>query len=180
MLGKLEWIRRADAPETVQDSEFDPRPFADELLRYAYFRLGSKEDAEDVVASVMHESTVRSKQIASAENPRLYMIGMVRRKVADHQRSRRWRTLSLDQLPFDAVAEDAAIEALQRKNLIANVMRKLDDDHREVLALKYLQGFSTEESAQIMGRSPQAVNSLLQRARAAFAEAAGSTFEDES
>jgi DNA-directed RNA polymerase specialized sigma24 family protein len=39
-----------------------------------------------------------------------------------------------------------------------------------VLALKYFHEFTQEEIATLIGRSPAAVNSLLQRARQAFAE----------
>lgn len=52
---------------------------------------------------------------------------------------------------------------------VAAALRQLSDDQREVLALKYFHEFSAQEIAELMGRTPAAVNSLLQRARDAFA-----------
>jgi RNA polymerase sigma-70 factor (ECF subfamily) len=59
------------------------------------------------------------------------------------------------------------------------VLDRLSDDHREALALKYLNDLSVDEIAAVMGRSSAAVNSLLQRAREAFANAAGDRFQED-
>jgi len=45
-------------------------------------------------------------------------------------------------------------------------MSELHPDQREALLLKYVEGLSAAEVAVTMNRSPSAVNSLLQRARA--------------
>jgi RNA polymerase sigma factor (sigma-70 family) len=46
------------------------------------------------------------------------------------------------------------------------MMARLNADQQEVLLLKYWERLSLAEIGVVMGRSPAAVNSLLQRARA--------------
>lgn len=169
MLGKLTLTRRWE-----DASRFDPQAHLDDVVRYAFFRLGSREDAEDVAAQVLHEAS----RAGRADDPRLYMIGIARRKVADALRKRR-RSRSLDEPGFVPPSVDGDMEAAQRRLMVADVMRTLDDDQREVLALKYLVGLSAKEIAGLMDRTPAAVNSLLQRAREAFAQAAGDRFTEE-
>ena len=44
-------------------------------------------------------------------------------------------------------------------------LERIPAEHRAVLVLRYVDGCSSREIAEAMGRSPQAVDSLLARAR---------------
>lgn len=175
MLGKLTLMARFDR---TRERTFDPDPYLDDVLRYAFFRLGSREDAEDVAVQVRHAS-LRMKEV---EDPRIFLIGIARRKVADilRRRSRAPQVRSLDDPSFAPPGGADDLEAIHRRAAIAGVMRKLPDDQREALALKYLIGLSAAEIASLTEKTPAAVNSLLQRAREAFAIEAGDLFEEET
>ncbi|MGV3616151.1 MAG: RNA polymerase sigma factor [Fimbriimonas sp.] len=179
MLGKLTFAARLDR---TREGVFDPDPFLDDVLRYAFFRLGSREDAEDVVAQVRHAAIKDGSRVAAAEDARVYLIGMARRKVADvlRRRARSLRLRSLDDPSFVPPGGGEKIDAILQRAAIAAVMRRLPDDQREALALKYLVGLSATEIATLTDRTPAAVNSLLQRAREAFAAFAGEGFEEET
>lgn len=176
MLGKLAliWPREREA-------SFDPAAYLNDVLRYAFFRLGSMEDAEDVAAQVLGDAQRMASRLETLQDPRLYMLGMARRKVAAALRKRgpRSRARSLDDPSFLPPSTDGNLDATQRRLAVSEVLRQLPDDQREVLALKYLHGLSTEEIAPLIRRSPAAVNSLLQRSREAFARLAGDAFETE-
>jgi len=174
MLGKLALTRTRE-----QTSVFDPRTHLDDVLRYSFFRLGSMEDAEDVTAQVLHDAQRMGGRLASIQDPRLYMLGMARRKISGalRKRERHSRARSLDDPSFLPPRTDGDLAATQRRLEVSEILRQLPDDQREVLALKYLHGLSTDEIAPLISRSPAAVNSLLQRAREAFARLAGDTFE---
>lgn len=170
MLGKLSFTQRSPG---VGELPFDPMPFMDEVTRYAYFRLGSREDAEDVAAQV-HHAALRARTV---DNPRLYLLGIARRKVADNLRRRKGIRFA----PLSAAdrASSSFSDAVHLHRDVAAVLRSISDDHREVLVLKYVVEMSAEEIATLTGRTPAAVNSLLQRAREAFANAAGDQFQEE-
>ena len=137
----------------------DPRNYLDDIYRYSALRIGRHEDAEDIAIEV----------VQSLPNPchkrdlRLYMLGMARRKVADWYRSQRPTTTLLEAdraIRFDHQSDQVT--------LVRQVMTGLNDDHREVLTLKYTFGMTSAEIGGVMDRSPEAIDSLLQRARAAF------------
>ena len=55
----------------------------------------------------------------------------------------------------------------ERARLLREMLAALPEDQREALLLHYVEGLPQAEMAVVLGRSPAAVNSLLQRARAA-------------
>lgn len=143
-----------------------------DVQRYAQFRLGNREDAEDVAMETWQAISAHPTAFLAADDPRRYAIGICRRKVADHFRRRKWR-LEISR-PKDGAPPDP-----DQQLMVSRTLAQLPDDQREVLALKYFHQFSAAEIAQIMGRTPVAINSLLQRARDAFAAAAQPWFNEE-
>jgi RNA polymerase sigma-70 factor (ECF subfamily) len=148
----------------------DPMIYLDEVFRYAATRLGSREDAEDVAIEV----------VQALPNPchrrdlRVYMFGMARRKVID--RLRRPKAIAEVRetdaiIRFDIASDEAS--------LVASTLGELTEDHREVLTLKYMVGLSSAEIGKITGKKPEAIDSMLQRARDAFAQSWNRISSDE-
>lgn len=138
----------------------DPAIYLDDVYRYARSRLRSREDAEDIACEVVQAlpSPCRRRDL------RIYMIGMARRKVADKLRRDRDSVEICDAdlvVRFDDASDDTA--------LVDQVLAKLTEDQREALTLKYVVGLTSEEVGAALRRSTEAVDSLLQRGRAAFA-----------
>jgi RNA polymerase sigma-70 factor (ECF subfamily) len=138
----------------------DPAKYLDDVYRYARSRLRSREDAEDVAVEVVQAlpSPCRRADL------RAYMIGMARRKVADRLR-RSKPTVELR----EAEAVIRFDEASDHATLVQEVLARLSDDHRDALTMKYVIGMSSQEIGAVIGRSGEAVDSLLQRGRACFA-----------
>ena len=146
-------------------------PWLNDVYRYALGRLGSREDAEDAVMEAflaVHGAPARWRK---ARDRRLYLFGITARKVADVLRKRR----KLRAIPAGLTHERLDLD---RAGVIEAVLGVLPQSQREVLILKYLHEFSVQEIAQIVRKSPQAVNSLLQRAREGFRAEAGEGFEE--
>ncbi len=135
-----------------------------EIFAYASRRLPRREDAEDATAETFQAALAKVHRMKDAD-PRLWLYGIARRKVADmHRRAQRRREVSLHvEIPFppsDSVERDEARREMRR------IVLRLPEDQREALLLQYLEDLSHGEIAKVMKRSPAAVNSLLQRARA--------------
>ncbi|HVT10846.1 MAG TPA: sigma-70 family RNA polymerase sigma factor [Fimbriimonadaceae bacterium] len=150
----LDWFRTREGE--------DPMVYLDDVFRYAMARLGSREDAEDVAIEV----------VQALPNPcyrrdlRTYMFGVARRKAIDRQRRARPTVAVREEdasARFDGASDHAA--------MVARAMSDLSEEHREALALKYIAGLTSAEIGRIVGKRPDAVDSLLQRARNAFAQA---------
>ncbi|HTQ11880.1 MAG TPA: sigma-70 family RNA polymerase sigma factor [Fimbriimonadaceae bacterium] len=150
----LEWLR----PKTGED----PMAYHGEVFRYAMAKLGNREDAEDVAIEVVQAlpSPCHKRDL------RVYMLGMTRRKAITLLRRRRPVVEVEDRdsaVRFDDRADQAA--------MVGQVLAGIHEEHREVLTLKYMAGLTSAEIGKITGKRAEAVDSMLQRAREAFAEA---------
>lgn len=146
----------------------------DDVYRYCFARLGSREDAEDATMEVFLAANARPDRLLDASDPRLYLIGIARRKVVDVLRRRRRdrRPTYLERIePTDGA---------ERREVVHQALAALPEIQREVLILKYVQELGVLEIARVVRKSPQAVNSLLQRGRAAFRHGAVGLFEGSS
>lgn len=149
----------------------DPRiDFLDDLVRYAYARLGSVEDAEDVAIEAIQAATQVRGGLRSLKEPKLYLLGIARRKVADQLRRRRKRPLSLELHP-----EVAALPVfdLDDQTAVRQVLGKLPEAYQDALILKYVHELSAEEIAAVLRKSNASTRSLIQRAREAFKRECG-------
>ncbi len=137
----------------------DPMVYHADVFRYAALRLGQREDAEDIAIEVVQALP----NPCTKDNLRVYMLGMARRKVADRfRRSHQANELHENDVvgSFDAQSDDSA--------MVGSVMKGLSPEHREALTLKYVIGLSSAEVGRLMGKSSQAIDSMLQRARSGF------------
>ena len=80
----------------------------------------------------------------------------------------------------EAGEPEAAFERGEARRVLHGLMAELKEEQREVLVLKYGERLSLAEIAVVMGRSPAAVNSLLQRARAALYDRGRAYFLDDN
>ncbi len=82
--------------------------------------------------------------------------------VIDHTRSKRARRESA--LNEDTVRTAGAAEASDRHLDLEAAIAELTDDQRELVTLKFIQGLTNGEIAEITGRSPEAIRTLQFRA----------------
>lgn len=158
------WKRRDSVGE-------DPLTYLDDVFRYAMARLGQREDAEDIAIET----------VQALPNPcykrelRTYMIGIARRKIVDLLRKGNREQAMLESegaVRFDSRSDEAT--------MVGQVLQRLTHDHREVLWLKHVEGLTSREIGSIMQRSSEAIDSLLQRAKAAFEETWQDCFGEET
>jgi RNA polymerase sigma-70 factor (ECF subfamily) len=148
-LGFAKWRR----PET------DAAAIFPEIYRYVFARINHIEHAEDIAMEVLHVATGSPPP----NDLKAYMIGIARRKVADHFRqSARTQQMAAMEEPFVSKDSDEFIR-------IQMVLGRLADNYQECLVLKYVCGFSSEEIAGMMDGTATSIDNTLQRARKAFA-----------
>jgi RNA polymerase sigma-70 factor (sigma-E family) len=141
------------------------------LLRYAIVLTGDRELAEDLVQDVMIRVHLRWRRVQRVDRPELY----VKRAVTNEFLSwrRRWRTRASVSTPGRPVADPAAL-IVERSDLWGRVLR-LPRQQRVVLALRFYEGLSDPEIAEVLGCAPGTVRGYASRAiatlRAEFAAA---------
>ena len=164
----------ASDPEMLSDlRQLDPQALGalhdlhfPELYRYARYRLGDSDAAEDAAA----ETFVRLLEaVRTGRGPRSstrgWLFGTLRHIVDDHYRAAYAHGAGdpLEAAPQDD-ALDAAVEAEERQSEVRRAMRFLTSEQQHVLALRFGGEYSLEETAAMMGRKANAIKALQFRA----------------
>jgi RNA polymerase sigma-70 factor (sigma-E family) len=131
------------------------------LLRYAVLLTGDREQARDIVQDVLTRVLVKWDRIGRFEEPYAYVRRMVTNEHLSWRRRRRLRTVPLDVDPPIATAESPGDEMWQ---LLATLPRQ----QRAVLVLRFYEGLSDQEIADVLGCRPGTVRSNASRALAAL------------
>jgi RNA polymerase sigma-70 factor (ECF subfamily) len=149
--------------------------------------VARREEAEDITMAVFAAAFADLPRFRGQCPPLLWLLGIARRKIVDSLRRRATtsETLAADLPPgveesliATTPEPSAALERAERQRTIRVLVSRLQPDQREAL-LQHLEELSIAEIAVVMGRSPAAVNSLLQRARANLYRMGHAYFVDE-
>jgi RNA polymerase sigma-70 factor, ECF subfamily len=141
------------------------------VLGYALRRTPSREDAEDVVAETFLTAWRRLEQIPAGGDARLWLYGVARRALANQQRGERRRVRLAGALHAESVLQASrATDADHEVARVAAAFARLDDGHREVLALAAWEGLDAGEIATVLGCSRNAARIRLHRARRRLAQ----------
>lgn len=161
----------ADPPPQTLSAASDLPLLLEEVHRFVGAFVRPAADAEDATAETFRAALGRMRFPIPRAEARAWLFAVARRRIADHARRRRHAPLTEMTAPVGDAEIGPAVRA---------VLAALPPDQAQALVLKYALGFSTDETARALGRSPAATNSLLQRARAAFAERGASLVEAEA
>lgn len=139
--------------------------------------LKNPEDAMDVSqeAFIKVFKSIKTFNFESAFSTWLYRI--VTNTCLDFLRKKSTRVYSIDNpihtedgeierdIPDDADSPEELLEKKQTKELVTNSINKLEENHRLVIILRDIQGFSYEEISSILDCSIGTVKSRINRAR---------------
>ncbi len=133
------------------------------LYRYAFARLRSREEAEDIAAQVFLEALRGIDRYAYRGKPLLaWLYRIARNLVADHQRYQ-IRKEKASQLPGADAFAPPADDSLETMELLEAISR-LTVDQQEVLILRFFMALPARATAQILGKNETAVFALQVRA----------------
>jgi RNA polymerase sigma-70 factor (ECF subfamily) len=141
------------------------------VYNYAYLQLGDVQAAEDLTSDVMLKvlESIRNYQLKGLPFG-AWVFRIARNRLIDlHRRRRRRGEVDLSESLASTLASPQALaeRALERGQLQV-ALRHLTDEQRQVIVLKFIEGFDNRSVGRIMGRSEGAVKSLQHRALAAL------------
>jgi RNA polymerase sigma-70 factor (ECF subfamily) len=153
--------------------------YVDTVYRFIYFRLNDRGLAEDFTSETFLRALRRIGTISyQGRDIGAWFVTIARNIVLDHLKSARHRfeTPTADTIEGREQAqstEAAVLDALQSERLMQAV-RQLGDEQRECVLLRFVQGMSVSETAQIMGKNDGAIKALQHRAVRKLADLVGS------
>lgn len=145
--------------------------------------VGQREDAEDLAQEVFLKAYRHIARFEGRSSFYTWVYSIAVNVVISHRRKlsarRRQSTVSLDAIggddrPFD-VADDAATPDIVSQHhevgeRIEEAIARLEDEHRDIVVLRDIEGFNYEEIGEMLGLPQGTVKSRLHRARLALRE----------
>jgi RNA polymerase sigma-70 factor (ECF subfamily) len=144
--------------------------YLDPVYRFLYSRVGNREDAEDLTSEVFLKATRQLDSDREEASVAQWLFTVARTVLADH-----WRRYYRGGAPFpldDVRAGEIPARAPQAEpsskndELVRRVLGGLPERYRLVLELRFLRGYSIQETAQELGISSANVKVIQHRALA--------------
>jgi len=151
------------------------------LLGYL-LRRADPEDASDALGEVMLVAWRRLDDVPGGDEARLWLFGVARRVLANSRRSAARRHRLGERLRQELSGQTPAGPGeVHEAEAVRAAIRRLPEEHREVLLLSAWEGLEPKEIAAVIGVVPATARTRLHRARKRLRrelERMGSTPED--
>jgi RNA polymerase sigma-70 factor (ECF subfamily) len=145
--------------------------YSDLLFAYAYKHLGDSQLAEDLVSETFFRFLgALERGGGPKDHLKAYLYRITHNLITDHFRREPPPVLELeeDRIPELKPGPSSRLVSKQDSERVRQALRLLTDDQRQVVVLRYLEGWSSQEIAQVMDKSLGAVKALQHRGVAAL------------
>ena len=169
----------ADGKQELQDLRtIDPKTigaiydqYFSEVYRYVLYRIGDHALAEDMTSDVFIRLLEAAQNGRGPQtNLKGWLIGTATHIVTDHMRKkyRRPEEEISDSLPDLKPDPASEVDQREQNRIVQDAYAQLTPEQQHVLALRFGQGYSLEETATFMNKNVNAVKALQFRALAAL------------
>src|SRR5215831_2083512 len=165
-----------------EDAAYDElvRMYSTSIFHVAYRMLGDSAEASDVVQEIFLKvfRNIGGFKGEAALKTWIFRIAFseILNRLRWWKRRHRFATVSLDEqpngVPTSETVPDAGptpeevLQCKEREGAIQQALGKLSHEHRSIIVLRDIEGFSYNEIADVLGISIGTVKSRLARARA--------------
>ena len=165
-----------------EDAAYDElvRTYTATIYHVAYRMLGDNAEASDVVQEIFLKvfRNIAGFKGEAALKTWIFKIAFseILNRLRWWKRRHKFSTVSLDEHPNGKATTDTVVHAgptpeevlqsKERETAIQNALKKLSSEHRSIIVLRDIEGFSYNEIADVLEVSVGTVKSRLARARA--------------
>lgn len=145
--------------------------YADQIFRFCYFRVSDRDVAEDLVQETFLRTWHYGIKGNEIKDVRAFLYQAARNLIIDYYRKS--KSDSLDSL-LEEGAQFEHIESSESPDLstdheytlekITDVIKELKDIHKEVLILRYIEGYGPKEIAKMLQLTENTISVRLHRA----------------
>jgi RNA polymerase sigma-70 factor (ECF subfamily) len=137
---------------------------ADSLYRHAYFRVHDRGKAEELMQEAFMRAWEYSGSHGLPQNLRAFLYRVLNNLIIDDFRKK--KPASLDELSeagFEPAEESADVDIVEVA-IIREMLGELPDHHREVVVMRFIDGFTPSEIAEVTGERENTVSVRIHRA----------------
>ncbi len=141
--------------------------YADAIFRHCYFRVYHREQANDLMQQTFMRTWQTLVQGTEIENLRAFLYKVANNLIIDEARKKR-EQVSLDGLEESGFEPSTNPRPELEKSLdhqaLYPYLQQLDEKHREVVIMRYIDDLSPKEIAQVLGESANVISVRIHRA----------------
>jgi RNA polymerase sigma-70 factor (ECF subfamily) len=150
--------------------------YLDKIYRYIYYKVGQRSDAEDLASQTFLKAWDAIGDYEWRNHPfGAWLFRIAHNLVVDYHRARRDHLTLDDATPQlegkasqDELRPEKALAELIAADRVRQAIGRLTEEQQQVLVLRFYEGLSTGETAQIMGKRRGAIRGLQFRALTAL------------
>jgi RNA polymerase sigma-70 factor (ECF subfamily) len=150
------------------------RDNVDKIYRYVYYRVESAATAEDLTSDVFLRFIEGLPNYEDRSTPLLvWLYRIAHARVVDYYRRSKRSAHDEDIESLELSAEedlDAGLVAGHRTSHLQAALRSLTDGQRQVIVLRFVEGHNLERTAQILGKTVDAIKAMQYRALQALGQ----------
>jgi RNA polymerase sigma-70 factor, ECF subfamily len=140
--------------------------YADAIFRHCYYRLFDRERAKDVMQDTFVRTWEYLQKGEKVDNIRALLYRIANNLIIDYVRKKKESSLdAMQEDGFDPATDDDMARTAERLDgaQAIEALQRLDDVHREVLVLRYVNGLQPAEIAEITGETANTVSVRIHR-----------------
>lgn len=141
--------------------------YSDMLYRHAFYRVSKHEEALDLVQDTFVKTWEYMVKGNDLDNIKAFLYSVLNNKIIDYYRKK--KSTSLDALheegfnPRSDDGEERITESAEIQQIVG-MLDKLQENYRDVIIMRYIDGLSPKEIADITGEKENTVSVRLNRA----------------
>jgi len=164
--GDAALVQAAKAGDAATFGELYER-YRDAIYRFCLARTGTSHDAEDLTSDVFVKALNSIDRYQDRGLPfAAFLYRIARNAAIDRSRTLK-QPLSVDGLLQEpASKQNVELEAVfaVEKGILMDALSKLKSEHRDVVVMRFIEGYSALEVAQLLGKTEGAIRTLQHRA----------------
>lgn len=180
----LEQVKRGDAKAMDQLLARHEQ----KIYRFGLRMCGNEEDARDVLQETLLSAFKNLAAFRGDSQLSTWLYQVARSFCIKHRRRREGEPARLESIEgtevksiaTDSTSLEAKAHAREVGHVIQAAMNTLQEDHREAIVLRDVEGLSAEEAADVVGIEVGALKSRLHRARLQLKQSLSAVLEDQS
>lgn len=145
--------------------------YASRIYRFIYFKIGSKQDAEDIASETFLKAWQYIQDGQAIKNLNAFLYSIARNSVIDHYRKQAKKRDFEEAITVEIKVNSDIVQKIDlntSEEKLLNALRSLKDEYSEVLILRFFDDLSVGETAQIINKSSNNTRVLVHRALGAL------------